>query len=330
MGMCLSLLVFVCALATPSLAGEKVLGITLSTHGSGQDWGSDEIPSTLEDIRQVGANWVAIHPYARISGDGQVRFRDFDPVAPPAYLTRPIQEAHELGLKICIIPHLAYWGSPFSWRGDIGFDQPEQWERFWGDYTYWITRLAAACQGADGFVVGSELDRTLGFEGQWRALIAQVRKRTPAPLSYAANWTDYTRVPFWDALDVVGVQAYFPLVDHLHPTQEEIEAGWALRVGELRTYSQQTGKYILFTELGYNQSYLAPVEPWNYQVDGEGARSIQETCMRTALEVVADESSIVGAFLWKWFPYPRPVGRDFQLATPAIRQIISSIWLRGR
>lgn len=325
-----SVLVFTLAFATPALAGEKVLGITLSTHGSGQDWGSDQIGTTLQDIRQVGANWVAIHPYARISGEGQVSFRDFDPASPPAYLIRPIQEAHQRGMKLCIIPHLAYWGSPFSWKGDIAFERPEDWERFWRDYSYWITRLAAACQGADGFVVGTELDRTLDHEDQWRSLIAQVRKVTPAPLTYAANWADYTRVLFWDALDVVGIQAYFPLVDHLDPTQEEIEAGWALRVGELRAYSQQTGKYILFTELGYNQSYLAPLEPWDYQVDGEDARPIQETCMRTALEAVAGESSIVGAFLWKWFPNPRPVGRDFQLATPAIEQIISSIWWRGR
>lgn len=328
--MCRSLLCALLLSAAPCLAGDKVLGITISTHGNGQDWGSDEMVPTLRDIRQVGANWVAIHPYARIGADGQVSFRDFDLASPPAYLTRPIQEAHQQGIKICIIPHLAYWGSPFSWRGDITFAQPEQWERFWAGYTYWIKRLAAACQGADGFVVGSELDRTLEFEEQWRGLIAQVRRLNPASLSYAANWTDYTRVPFWDALDVVGVQAYFPLVDHLHPTQSEIEAGWALRVGELRAYARQTGKYILFTELGYNQSNLAPVEPWNYQVDGEEARPIQETCMRAALEVVADEPSIVGAFLWKWFPYPRPVGRDFQMASPNIQQVIASIWLRGR
>lgn len=326
----LLLLLFMLALSAPALAGEKVLGITLSTHGSGQDWGGDQIGTTLRDIRQVGANWVAIHPYARISGDGQVSFRDFDLANPPAYLTRPIQEAHQRGMKLCIIPHLAYWGSPFSWKGDIAFARPEDWERFWREYSYWITRLAAACQGADGFVVGTELDRTLDYEAEWRALIAQVRKVNTAPLSYAANWTDYTRVPFWDALDVVGIQAYFPLVDHLDPTLQEIEAGWALRVGELRAYSQKTGKYILFTELGYNQSRLAPMEPWNYQVDGEEARPIQETCMRTALEVVADEPSIVGAFLWKWFPNPNPVGRDFQLATPAIEQIISSIWLRAQ
>jgi len=328
--MCLLSLLVALALAAPCGAGDKVLGITLSTHGSGQDWGGDQVAPTLRKIRQVGANWVAIHPYARIHADGQVVFRDFDPASPPEQLTRPIEEAHRQGLKICIIPHLAYWGSPFSWRGEIGFEQPEQWERFWSGYTYWIKRLAAACLGADGLVVGSELDRTLDHVQEWRSLIAQGRRLSDAPLSYAANWTDYARVPFWDALDVVGIQAYFPLVAHLDPTPEEIEAGWALRVGELRSYARQTGKYILFTELGYNQSHLAPVEPWNYQVDGEDARPIQEICMRAALEVVADEPSIVGAFLWKWFPNPRPVGRDFQMASPNIRQIIASIWLRGR
>ena len=38
-----------------------------------------EIASTLDDIRAVGADWVAIHPCARIDEDGSVRYREFDP-----------------------------------------------------------------------------------------------------------------------------------------------------------------------------------------------------------------------------------------------------------
>jgi hypothetical protein len=31
-------------------------------------------------------------------------------------------------------------------------------------------------------------------------------------------------------------------------------------------------------------------------------------------------------FLWKWFPNPHPVGRNFQLATPRLKRAISEVW----
>ena len=305
---------------------EIVRGITISTHGNGRDWGSDAMGPTMEEIRALGANWVSIHPYARIREDGSLRFDLFDPSDPPAYLTHPIREAHRLGLSICIKPHIAYWGSPFSWRGEIEFSEAEQWDRFWRDYGAWIVQLAAACHLADGFVVGTELDRTVHFEAEWRSLIADVRAQTDAPLTYAANWTDYGRVPFWDALDVIGIQAYFPLTDKPSYDLEEIERGWARRMEELRAFSTPLNRRVLFTELGYNQSHQAAVTPWAYAVDGDDARPLQTACMRTALRAIEEADHVVGALLWKWFPQPRPVGRNFQLAAPHMRQTIAEQW----
>src|SRR5262245_49977111 len=140
----------------------KVHGIVISTHTDGREWGGDLIGPTIDDIRDVGAGWVATHPYAPVRADGSIPFAGIDPAEPPAYLVRPIREAHERGVKILITPHLAYWGSPFSWRGEIGFTTDEQWERFFEDYRRFIVAVARATREADGFVVGSELDLTLG------------------------------------------------------------------------------------------------------------------------------------------------------------------------
>ena len=313
------------AAKTPVEDGSIVRGITISTHGSGQDWGHDVMVPTVRDIKTLGANWIATHPYGSISTDGSVGRRRFDG-AVPGHWTRPIEEAHALGLKVCIKPHLAYWGSGFSWRGDIAFDSEEEWARFWGDYSDWILRLAAACSEADAFVIGTELDKTLHDEARWRALIASVRKVYDGPITYAANWSDYKRVPFWDALDVIGIQGYFPITKEETPTAADIEAGWQRVIDELRDYSLAQGRNVVFTELGYNQSYITAAEPWNYRSDDEGARAVQELCWQTALEAIATEPRIVGALLWKWFPHPRPIGRNFQLATPPIMRIIANAW----
>ena len=209
-----------CTLAEPSRgeasdAGrETIRGITISTHGSGRDWG-DEAPmrQTMQDLAGLGTNWVTIHPYARIGADGSVQFRNTDPNQVPDAIGVPIRVAHELGLKILIKPHLAYWGSPFAWRGEIRFDDDAAWERFWRDYTRWIATLAQQSRGADAFAVGTELDATLDHADRWRTVIAEVRKRFDAPLTYASNWTDFERVTFWNELDAIGIQGYFPVAE---------------------------------------------------------------------------------------------------------------------
>ena len=317
------------ALAGSTLAGDvEVRGITISTYGIGRDWGSDAIVPTLEDIRAVGANWVAIHPYASIRADGSLRWSAIDPDDPPAHIVRPIREAHRLGLRIYIKPHIAYWRSPFSWRGEITFTRAEDWQRFWRDYREWIELLATVCREADGFVVGTELDRMLTFEEEWRALIAEVRQRTDAPLTYAANWTDYRQVPSGRAR--LSHSGLFPLTDDPDYDEEDIRTGWAERMGELRAFGELHNRNILFTELGYNQSHQAPLAPWAYPVDGEDALPVQVACMRTALDAIAAEPRVVGALLWKWFPHPRPVGRNFQLAIPPIKRVLAEAWLSPR
>jgi len=307
--------------------GEPVRGITVSTHTDGRDWADDPMVPTLQEIKSVGANWVTIHPYAGIRADGSLRFRPIDPDHPPQHVVRPIREAHALGLKILIKPHLAYWGSPFAWRGAIAFETAEQWERFWTDYERWITGLARVSAHADAFVVGTELDRTVGHEARWRRVIAGVRERSGAPLTYAANWDSFHEVPFWDALDAVGIQAYFPLTGADEAISESsIRAGWQRWMQQLARFSAEQQRPIVFTELGYNRSHAAPLRPWDDRTDGDDARAVQEVCLREALLAIDGEPSVVGAFLWKWFPRPHSIGRTFQLATPQLKRVIRDAW----
>ena len=322
--------------------GEAVRGITISTHGMGREWADARVMlPTFEKIKSTGAEWVAFHPYASIRRDGSVswtrrrgRRRQAQPAveAPvgepkvPPYWDEPVRLAHKAGLKVLIKPHLAYWGSGFSWRGEIAFGDKASWDRFFEQYSHWILTMAEACKDADGFIVGTELDKTIGYEKRWRELIAGVRKRTKAPLSYAANWTDFQRVGFWDALDVIGIQAYFPLSEEKDPSTEALEAAWTRRMRILRNYARKHNRNVLFTELGYNRSFDAARMPWDHHSDGPEATPLQKRCLSTALAAIEKEESVVGSFLWKWFPEPRPNGRNFQLATKDIRALISEHW----
>ncbi|MHC5003740.1 MAG: glycoside hydrolase family 113 [Planctomycetota bacterium] len=304
-----------------------VRGMTVSCHAWGWEWGTDEMVQTLETLSSLGVNWVAIHPYASIRADGTVAapdrwYQDAE------WIRRPIREAHRLGLKIMIKPHLAYWGSPFSWRGEIAFATLEQWERFFSTYERWITRVAELSEDADAFVVGTELDRTVHHEQAWRSIIQAVRARIQVPLTYSANWDTFERVGFWDALDVIGIQSYFPLVDHDRtPSDRELRAGWDRLIARLEAYARRHHRRILLAELGYNRSALAAARPWAYEQGGTDAAAVQQRCLESAMEAMQRSDAIVGAFLWKWFPGESRRG-NFLMSEPAIRQIIAGHWGR--
>ncbi len=306
-----------------------VRGMTVSCPTWGWEWGTDAMVETMAELKELGVNWIAIHPYARIDNDGTVAARGFDPAEPPDWITRPIAEAHALGMSILLKPHIAYWGSRFDWRGAIDFPDAGNLARFWSTYPDWIERVATIAADADAFVVGTELDKLLGNEAGWRDTIARVRKHTDAHLTYAANWDAYATVPFWDALDAVGVQAYFPVVPGTgEPDERALAAGWARILEEVSAVAAAAHKPVVFTELGYNESSKAAQEPWSYHRGGPQAAELQARCLDAALSAIDGHPAVVGAFLWKWFPGTPQVG-DFRMSSEHTRAVIRSRWREG-
>ncbi|WP_221031160.1 glycoside hydrolase family 113 [Actomonas aquatica] len=317
--------------SAPPNPDDTIRGVVISCQTWGREWGTDEMVEAMQEIKALGGNWVQIHPYGGIQRDGSISFGRLpeDPDEAPVWLARPIAEAQRLGLKICITPHLAPWRAGWSWRGDIRFEDDAAWERFFRDYEAWITRLARLCRDADGFVVGSELDQTIpGHEREWRRIIAAVRAETDAALSYAANWPDYQRVPFWDALDCISVSAYFPLVDHdRYPTPSELDRAWSRIREDLLDYGRRQGLRVVLMELGYDTGLNVAREPWRDGDRRAGGASLQALCLDRALTAIEQpDDDLLGAFLWKWFPGDSR-GETFLKSDPHMREVIARHWL---
>lgn len=324
--------------------------MTVSTPRGNGAWANDDIVGTFAELAEIGVNWIAIHPYGRVNVDGTVswsssrrrrRERGRDPGDPrerptvpdeaPDWLRNPIEEAHRLGLKVLVKPHLES-GRDFDWRGDIRFETEAQWDRFFTSYSRWIVTLAAFSEGADAFAVGTELGGTAHHERRWRSIIEAVRRVYPGSLTYAANWDAFERVGFWDALDTIGIQAYFPVIeqapaDGTTPPQSALDRGWRDIMRRVAAFSKQVGRPVVFTEAGYNNSPTAAHRPWDWETGGD-AEELQVRCMIAALRAIATEPAVRGAFLWKWYPGDR-IPRDFAMAAPRIRRVIRDQWGQG-
>lgn len=300
-------------------------GIVLSSPRGGQIWATDDMKQMMAEVQEHGSNWVTYHPYGRIANDGSITFStSLDQES----VLAPMRFGKELGMKVFLTPHIAYWGSKFSWRGEIKFENEAAWQRFFQDYKAWTVTLAKMAEKgkADLFSVGIEYKETLHREKDWRDVIKAVREVYKGKIVYAANWDSYTRVPFWDAVDYIGIQAYFPVATQADPPESELRAGWQSVLTKLDAFSKQHGKQIIFTELGYNLSTWAGVRPWDYEQGGENADAVKLRCMKVALEAIKAPPFLHGVFLWKWFPDGRVSDRDFLLQYPAMKSLLKAAW----
>jgi hypothetical protein len=108
------------------------------------------------------------------------------------------------------------------------------------------------------------------LESHWRELIGQVRRIYTGDVTYAANFDQYQDVTFWDALDVIGVNAYFPLrrpdasTEPAH-LEKELTAGWRNVLRELQSFratNDLRDRPFLFTEIGYTYRKNTTLAPW--------------------------------------------------------------------
>src|SRR3712207_7500073 len=59
------------------------------------------------------------------------------------------------------------------------------------------------------------------------------------PRSTLFPYTTLFRSPFWDAVDYIGVLAYFPLSKSVDPAPAELAAAWQKWAGDLEKFSRE-------------------------------------------------------------------------------------------
>ncbi len=106
--------------------------------------------------------------------------------------------------------------------------------------------------------------RAARHETYWRNLIREVRAEYGGPLTYGGNFDQFRQVGFWDALDVLSVNAYFPLSLYGASRGERrsyMAARWQQIGAELTAAADLP---LMMLELGWTRSAGATVRPYSY------------------------------------------------------------------
>jgi hypothetical protein len=215
---------------------------------------------------------------------------------------KTIQLAKQNGLSVMLKPQI--WIRRGDFTGHLKMNSEEDWKKFGENYKEFILLYAALAEKekAEILCIGTELNSFVEARPQfWIELIAEVKKVYKGQLTYAENWDKIENVHFWNNLDYIGVDAYFPLNEAASPNLEEIRTGWRPVKKQLKKLSQKNKKPILFTEYGYRNVDHSLRMPWDASRELTGNDENQAKALKGLYEEVWNEKWFAGGFLWKWF-----------------------------
>ena len=184
----------------------------------------------------------------------------------------------------------------------------------------------AQANGAQMLSIGAELDQLTGpqYLSYWTDIITAVRQVFSGALTYSASWNTASQVSFWSQLNYEGIDNYVPLSNAPNPTLQDLVNGWlqpatassqsrrlrgdrqsvADRV--FRESSAQSGKPLLFTELGYANDSGAAADP---SASGTSPDPTLQAELYQAFFQAWTQSkstSLVGVYFWEWDPNGNP------------------------
>jgi hypothetical protein len=120
-------------------------------------------------------------------------------------------------------------------------------------------------------------------------------------LTYSANWDEYERIPWWDAVDSVGINAYFPLAESVDPSLEELLVGAAAVRGRLESFHRRVRRPIIFTEIGFGSVAGAATRPWEAERGAPMDAELQRRCYEAIVRTFSGVPWLEGIYWWKWF-----------------------------
>lgn len=333
-----------------------VRGITVGPiengYHPGVGYGSPAYDRTLAESRAMGATWVAITPFGRVSdlsGSGIDLTFEAPFATNRVAVVHAIEMAHARGLRVMLVPHL--WVESGEWRALIDPKTDDGWTRWADSYDRFVRAWAEVAQAArvDMLSVGVELRSwvTTPRAPSFAAIIANVRHLYGGVLTYSANWDDVEDTVVLGDVDVIGVNGFYPLADEAGASPEKLREGGERVRAKVRSLAERWQRPVLFTEIGYTTRPEPAVRPWEWPDSMSHVRvdePAQAAAYRGLIAPLLEERDFAGFFVWRVYSDPddasqeapwgfSPRGKQAELVVRdafAARWASDAWWMRGR
>lgn len=284
----------------------------------GRGYGSAAYLRSLDEAKRLGASWISLTPFGRVAdlAPTGVAMSFEQPFATNrAAITLAVQQAHARGLRVLLVPHL--WVESGGWRGEIDPGDDAAWERWAGGYGEFLRAWAKVAEASevDLLAVGVELRSwlTTTRAPSFVALVRDVRRVYRGLLTYAANWDDAEDSVIWGELDLIGVNAFFPLAEREGADAAELVRGAELVASRMSALATRWQKPIVFTEFGYTTRRDPALRPWewpDHMTDVVVDQAAQADAYAALLSAVIDAPWLAGAFVWRLYSDPDDLSQE--------------------
>lgn len=269
--------------------------------------GDSIITKHIQPVVRVNSNSVALMPFAYVRGLNSPKVNyNFQRQwfgETPKGIKQYANEFKKKNISVMLKPQI--WVSRGEFTGFIEMKSEDDWKVLEKTYSEFILLFAEVAHNIDAevFCVGTELEKfILARPNYWRNLIKEIKKIYKGKLTYAANWDEFRRVPFWSDLDYIGIDAYFPISDEKSPSVKELELGWQKHKTTINKVRTQFDKPVLFTEYGYRSVDYTAKEPWNFSRVNKGVNhDAQVNSLKVIYNQFWKEDWFAGGYVWKWF-----------------------------
>lgn len=329
------------------LAGQDaVRGMTIgpieNAYHPGVGYGSPAYARTLDECVRSGATWVAVTPFGRVF---DLSGRGVDPTFERAFaanredVKRAVAMAHARHLKVFLVPHL--WVESGEWRAKIDPGTDAGWDAWTKSYASFVRGWAEVAEsaGVDLLSAGVELRSwvTSPRAASFVALVRELRGIYKGPITYSANWDDVDHTLVLGELDVIGINAFYPLADKDGASFDTLLEGGRRVAERVRALGAAWNKPVLFTEIGYTTRPNPAIRPWewpdamqNVHVD----EVAQAEAYRALIAPLLDERAFMGFFVWRLYADPDDVSQEAEwgfsprgkLAELVVRDAFAARW----
>jgi hypothetical protein len=265
---------------------------------------------SLQKLQSLGTNWISLSPFGYLRRPNKPDYFRFSFGAGSENdesLVTAASHARELGMAVMLKPHVLMSGPGWGWPGDVKMETEEDWRLFFERYYKWIRHYAllAEIHDIEMFCVGVELMQTTNqHQDEWRQIIRKVRQIYSGSLVYAGNWwQEFEQITFWDELDYIGLNCYYPLSDKETVSLQDLTEGVEAFLPTIEAVARKYKKPVLLTEVGFTSTAKNWLSPHERRRGARVSLEDQALCYEAIFESFRDKEWLHGFYWWKWPTY---------------------------